>query len=157
MTWWRKKKEELPPEAQDDSPTEIPEANQVPEALRAPTYEPKRKFRWILEVDGLKPFYVKSCSGFIFPAGSTLKVQFYEAVDEPVSESLLKWAEAKEARPASLKFLDPVGEVVQEWVFHDFRLNVSSFDELDYADSDPVTISCNFIYSSVALRIDFEQ
>lgn len=136
---------------------EIKEVNKVPEELREPVYEPKRKFRWILAIEGLPCHFVKRCDGFLFPGGSTLKVQYYEAVNNPVSEELLRWNETKETRPASLKFLGPVGEVLQEWVFKDFRLNVSSFDDLDYSKSDPVSVSCSFIYASVALKVSFEQ
>jgi hypothetical protein len=154
---------------------EILEINQ----MLANNYEPKRKFEWYLEIDGLDAFVAKS---FARPnkeheditidyinekrhlAGKRewqmLTLELNDPIEPSAAQKVMSWLRlvhddatgrmgysAVYKKDISLKMLDPHGAVVEKWNLQGVWPKTTNFNELDYSDSEAVTIT-------IELRID---
>jgi len=122
--------------------------------LLADSYDPKRQFRWILKVDGLPSFAVKSTRRPALSRSSSdqLRAKFFDPVVPSTSESFWKWWKSREKKNASLSLLDPVGIVMEEWKYVGLDLVYVDFGELDYSKADPVEIYFCANYESVEMQ-----
>ena len=121
--------------------------------LSAAWYEPKRKFRWILNIDGLPPFVVcKTNRPWLGPnSAKQLFVQVYDPIEPSSAKVFWQWSKERKLRNAALQLLDPVGAIVEEWKYAGLSLSCVDLGELDYTSPDPVKISFWADYKSAEL------
>jgi hypothetical protein len=113
-------------------------------------YEPKRMFRWILKIDGLDSFTVKS-SERPNSVNKVFQVELYDPIKPSASHKVWKWQNSKELKTAYLEILDPVGLIVESWQFKDVKIQQAFYGMLDYSSSEPCIITLILEYSSVDL------
>lgn len=142
--------------------------------LLANTYEPKRKFRWILQIDGVDAFVMKTAArpqqtfeetviDYIntkrYVAGKAawnpITITMHDPIAPSAAQKVMNWVrlcyESQTGRMGyavqykkdiSLKVLDPVGAVVEQWDLKGTWVQDSNYGELDYASSDNLEIQC---------------
>ena len=126
-------------------------------------YEPKREFRWTLELDGIDSYLLKDCQrpDFWFDNDNTLNVSpmqahFYDPIAPSAAQQFSEWIKAQSndvlhKREGTLKLLDAVGIVIEEWKLSGMQLQQVQFGNLDYASSEPLTIFVVFTMQSAEL------
>ena len=121
--------------------------------LLADSYEPKRKFRWILNIDGLAPFVAcKAHRPWLGPTSSKqMNAEVYDPIEPSSAKVFWEWSKSKKLRNATLQLLDPVGIIVEEWKYTGLALCAVDLGELDYSSPDPVKISFWADYKSAEL------
>jgi hypothetical protein len=115
-------------------------------------YEPKRKFRWTLNIDGLPPYVV--CKAHRPCLGTSIKqlsVVVYDPIEPSSAKVFWQWSKERKLRNATLQLLDPVGTIIEEWKYVGLSLACVDLGELDYASPDPVKITLWADYKSVEL------
>ncbi len=136
-------------EKKDDnsSITEVHYMNQVRylanDDLRAQSYEPKRAFRWIFDVDGLDQFvlYTIQAPRWTKQHGWTdFYVSMYDPVVPSASQKVYHWISSGTKRHATLVCLDPVGTIVEKWAYEGLEIMSARFGDLDYSKPDPKII-----------------
>ena len=120
--------------------------------------EPKRKFRWVLQFEGIPSFAVKRTERPTVYRGSDgsvsygpLQVVVYDPMVPSVSETVWDWFQSGEKRDGMITLLTPNGEVLERWRFKELNMTYIKLGELDYSSSDPVEIEMQFYYSFVEL------
>jgi len=113
-------------------------------------YEPKRKFRWLFEIDGIDSFTIKNAER-PNSVHNLFQVQLYDPVSPSACHKIRDWEKSKEARKATLKMLDPFGDVVERWDYEGVEIEAVYYGTLDYSDSEPCIITLTLKYSSVEL------
>jgi hypothetical protein len=106
-------------------------------ALLPNKFEPLRNDRWVLMIDGIDAFLVKTVQAPIINTSSTqreLIVALYNEVGGDQNVRLKAWVEMPISKPGELKFLDPVGKVVELWKFR-AKPERMWFDKFDYSDT----------------------
>ena len=113
-------------------------------------FEPKRKYRWIFQIEGIDAFLMKTAQRPTF--------QFEEMKSSP---EVMEWVRTHfesvsgrggyadfYKRDCQLKLLDPVGTVVELWDMKGCMIKNANFQDLDYTDgTTPMAID-------LQLRID---
>jgi hypothetical protein len=136
-----------------DPPKRLPPSSSTDPAI---TYEPKRKFRWVLEVDGVDSFTLKKAQrpNLIHgeaPAGS-LCLELYDPIEPSASKKIWRWwRERKSPKEISIRLLDPVGVVIEKWAFYNVTLEQADLGSLDYSLPDPCDITLYLKYEDVDL------
>lgn len=152
--------------------------------MLANDYEPKRKFRWILEIDGIDAFTARTASrpkhafeetivDFIntkqyFAGKNTweaIPIELVDPISPSASQKVMQWLrlihdtptgrmgyKSMYAKNFSLKLLGPVGDVVEKWNFINGWPNNPDFGELDYKDSEVVTVKFNLRFDEARLE-----
>lgn len=108
-------------------------------------YDLHRKNRWIFEIVGdstIAPFLMKSVAmdGFRFGNKTKLVLKLMPTLQTPVMGHLVQWMKDAKHKQANLKFLDPVGTVVDMWTFQVVPEAIIP-DALDYDDGAPFEIT----------------
>lgn len=136
-------------------------------------FEPKRKFRWILSIDGIDAFTLKTASrptmttdsvemGFInntrYVAGKTkpgtTSITLYDSINPSAAQKVMEWVklhyDGATGRAAyqqyykkdiTLKVLDPIGAVIEQWSGYGAFITETNFGDLDYTAGDPLEIA----------------
>jgi hypothetical protein len=109
------------------------------EKLLPDKFEPLRVNRWIMMLEGVDAFLVKTVEPPVIEPGTsssqTLEIALYNVVGGDQNERLKAWLELPTSKDGELKFLDPVGTVVERWTFRARPLKMW-FDKLDYASAN---------------------
>jgi hypothetical protein len=149
------------------------------QSLLGQSFEPKRKFRWILSIDGIDAFTCKSTArptyttepvemGFVnmtrYVAGKTkvgtTSLTLYDPIDPSGSQKVMEWvrlhfdpATGRAAyqnfykKDITLKMLDPVGAVVEQWTGYGGFITEANFGDLDYLAGEvaeiAITVQCD--------------
>lgn len=119
-------------------------------------FEPKRNFRWFLEIDEIDAFLMKKAEmpKFYRREGhfkvENFRFEMYNPIAPSGSQQVMKWIKSKESRTGILKLLDHLGRVVEKWELTELELVSVDFGSLDYADSSNLTIfvecSCKQVF-----------
>lgn len=127
--------------------------------LLADTFEPKRKFRWILEFNEIDSYLVQTAERPKYVDGKptgVITVSLYDPVIPNGAWAVMKWIEkglkeTVEKDNLVIKLLDPVGVVIETWIYKNVKLHAVDFGNLDYSDSSPVVTTCKLKYEDVEL------
>lgn len=143
-------------------------------------FEPLRKFRWIISINGIDAFTAKSATrpqvtfgetviDYInqrrYVAGKATWAPMNLVLNDPItpsaSQKVMEWVRlcwenisgrmgyaTFYYKDITLKMLDPVGAVVQQWTLKDAWIQDANFNDLDYSSDD---------LSDIALVIRFNQ
>lgn len=135
-----------------------PKQKKVETESVASIFRPKRRNRWVFRFDPLDAFLVSSIQLPIVGDFSQLQeffVNFHNVEGIPTNEilnGLVNLDDSESARPATFKFIDAVGNVVEEWEFENVRVQSFGLDFLSYSDADPVNTMVKFSYEHVVIR-----
>src|SRR5271168_3210301 len=83
-------------------------------------FEPLRNNRWIMMLEGVDAFLVKTVEPPVIEPMSnrhTLTIALYNTIGGDQNTRLKAWLDSPSTRDGNLKFLDPVGNVVERWEF----------------------------------------
>jgi|SRR5579863_514998 len=109
------------------------------EKLIPKAFEPLRVNRWVMMLEGVDAFLVKTVEPPVIEPGTgnqtQLEIELYNVVGGDQNERLKAWLELPTQKDGELKFLDPVGTVVERWTFRAKPLKMW-FDKLDYASAN---------------------
>ncbi len=140
-------------------PTEIHYINQTryleAKDLEMPTYEPKRNFRWIFNVDNLDSFvlYTIEMPKWVGPFGwQPFKISMYDPIVPSATQKVYDWIQKKDKRNATLVLLDPVGTVVEKWNYEGLLPDYVDFGKLDYSNKKAKIITVQFSLTDVILE-----
>src|SRR5579885_322472 len=124
------------------------------EKLLHAKFEPFRVNRWVMMLEGVDAFLVKTVEGPIIEPGTsvqTMTLALYNVVGSDQNERLKAWTELPTLKDGELKFLDPVGCVVELWRFRAKPLKMW-FDKLDYASADLLATYVQFELNSFDIK-----
>lgn len=118
--------------------------------------EPKRKFRWVVQIEGIPSFVVKRAQRPTAYRGTDGAVSYgplhivaYDPISPSVSETVWDWFSTGEKRDGMITLLNPKGEVLERWRFKELNMTYLNLGDLDYSSSDPIEIEMQFYYSYV--------
>ena len=119
-------------------------------------YEPKRKFRWLFKFDDdtIPQFVLKRTqrpSVGVEQGKGTTWLSIYDPVVPSSSHKVYEWLQDPQPKDASLKLLDPVGCVIEEWQYKGLRPRRADFGNIDYSDGEACDIFIDLSYDSVKL------
>lgn len=128
------------------------------ESMLGRKFEPKRKCRWIIKVDGLDPFLAKRAQrpqAYVDDgktAYSPITIELYDPIAPSATQMAWEWLDKKDRRDITLQMLDPVGTIVEEWHIPDASLDAVDFGELDYASAEPATVKLTLTFDKCELK-----
>ena len=108
------------------------------EKLLPAKFEPFRVNRWVMMLEGVDAYLVKTVEGPIIEPGVSSRMvtlALHNMVGSDQNERLKKWIELPTLKEGELKFLDPVGCVIERWTFQ-AKPKKMWFDKLDYASAN---------------------
>lgn len=146
------------------------------------SYEPMRKFRWIMAINGIDAFTAKSATRPQLTFGETvidyinqkrfisgkgtwapLNLTLYDPILPSASQKVMEWIRlnwenvtgrmgyaAFYQKDITLKLLDGVGAVTQQWTLQRTWIQDANWGDLDYSSDDLVDIA-------LVLRFDQAQ
>lgn len=146
-------------------------------------YEPLRQFRFILSIDGIDAFTVKSASRPQLTFGETvidyinqkryiagkgtwapITVELYDPIVPSAAQKVYNWIRltwentvgrmgyaSMYYKDITLKLLDPVGAVAQQWDLQGTWISDCNAGPLDYATDDPVTLVLTLRFNQAVL------
>ena len=111
--------------------------------------EPRRQFKFLLDVEGLPPYLVKNVE---FTAYGMI-VSFYEQEDNTVALALSGWLadqyedknKSPVGRKVKLSLLNQKSEVDISWTSDLIDLSSFHYERLDYASTDAVVIKATLL------------
>lgn len=133
---------------------------QIPNNMMVPTaFEPLHQRRFIVEFDGIDAFLVKKIDlpklvmgGGVLTSGLPAKLHLYctanPATDEQVRDAMIKQGHGN-LKDCILKFLDPVGTVVQTWTFVETKIHNIQFSPPNYDSSDLMECAVSFRFKGI--------
>jgi len=104
-------------------------------------FEPLRVNRWVMMLEGVDAYLVKTVEPPVIESNSSTKILvlgLFNVASGDQNERLKAWLDAPLSKDGELKFLDPVGTVVELWKFR-VRPQKMWFDKLDYNSSGLLT------------------
>lgn len=129
-------------------------------------FEPKVNRRFILQMDGIDSFLVKSVhtpplisskEGKLVPKNfHFLRIFLYCPIVPSVEQMLLKVLQKQNnlgLEPVELKYLDPVGTVVAKWKFDGTKIEEVKFSNPDYSNGE--LMECELLVSFNSLDVVF--
>jgi hypothetical protein len=126
--------------------------------FKAPLFEPKRKFRWALRIDGVPEFAVCSASRpYAWAAKSAgvecdrMRVTVYDPVVPNLTNELWVWLNTHSKKNGILTVFDHTGKELDVWKYTGLKLSTVDFGSLDYSDSEPLKIYLEVEFDSVDL------
>jgi hypothetical protein len=152
--------------------------------LLANSFEPLRQFRFILSIDGIDAFTVKSSSRPQLTFGETvidyinqkrylagkgtwapMTLSLYDPIVPSASVKVLEWTRrcwenitgrmgysAMYKKEITLKLLDGIGAVVQQWTLQGAWVQDFNGNALDYSVDDPCQIDLTIRYDQAVLE-----
>ena len=136
----------------------------IPVDQMLPTrFEPKRRFRWILSVEGLDNFLLKRCERPLLERTwygkwkpGPMSIVMHDPIAPSGSQQVMEWVMANDRRNACLILLDPIGTAIEKWQLLDIKLMAVDFGTLDYSpakDSEDINeVTIDWINSRRYLR-----
>lgn len=123
-------------------------------------FEPKRVFRWIMEIDGIDSFLLKSAMRPTITVRrwprknkvDDIRVVIYDPVSPSGAGRVMEWLGDPSPRTAEIKLLDPAGVVVEHWHLEGVKPLRADFGALDYAALDACTITMDMRCSIFELK-----
>lgn len=125
------------------------------------SYDPKKKFRWILIIPGLHSFVLKSCTRPIVYKSSwkykelntagSLQIETYDPIAPSAAQQFWTLLKNEKCFDFTLQLLDGLGNEVERWEFKQGDLTQVNFGDLDYSKRESVVIQANIQYQSVEL------
>jgi hypothetical protein len=104
-------------------------------------FRPQRRNRWVLAIEGLDTFLVKSAQlPMLWAAAdrqSFLTAQFYEIEGQSIYSQFQEWCQEKKSRQAVFKFINAAGSATEVWTMTVKPLHATP-QFLDYGDPSPV-------------------
>lgn len=98
------------------------------------------------------------------PTWNPIAVTLYDPIAPSAAQKVMEWVRLSfesvtgrmgyfqfYAKDLNLKMLDPVGAVVEDWLIQQAWIQEFNFGELDYAISDPVSISLTLRFNQAIL------
>lgn len=124
-------------------------------------FEPKTSNRWIVEFPksaNILIYYAKSFERPTFPfrVGDIFSVTLLDPILETsLTEELLNFIEKNNTVgfDVKLKLLDPLGNVVEKWIFKQCKIEDISWSKLEYKNCVPLEIELNISFSSVKIKM----
>ena len=139
---------------------ELLEANKV---FYTP-YEPKLKNRFIMEIDGIPAFTIKTMqrpqitfdevvlehmnvTRYVKGKGrwQTLQITLYDPIVPSASQDVYK-------KNINFQVLGPVGDIIEKWTLYGTYISDAAFGDLDFSDSNPVEITLTLRYDYAILE-----
>ena len=133
---------------------------QVPVQQMLPNkFEPRQNHRFLVEFDGIDCFLVKKLDlpkmrmgGGILTSGLPAKLHLHcpanPATEEQVRDAMLKQGQNC-LKDCVLKFLNPVGTVVQVWTFLDTKIQTVEFTPPCYDSNDLMECVVSFKFKGI--------
>lgn len=135
-------------------------------------YEPKRQFRWLLEIDGIDAFTAKTSQRpkkehemitidwinekrFLAGKGEwqEITIELIDPIAPSQAEKVLEWLRLVHddetgrmgyatlyKKDFSLKILDPVGNVIEQWTAKGAWPKSADWGDLDYKENEVLTV-----------------
>ena len=128
------------------------------ESMLGRKFEPKRRCRWIVKIDGIDPFLAMKASRprvLVTGAQKTycwMNVELYDPIAPTGAGMIWEWLQQNEPREVKLQVLDPVGTIVEEWQISNATIAEADFGELSYASAEPATIKVALSYEKCELK-----
>lgn len=110
------------------------------------SYEPKRENLWVLFLEGMDHFFVKSADRPKFHRRQdewlvdNMEFEFYDPIAPSGSHQIYEWIKTENKRKAKLVMLDPIGSIVEEWDFKGLELIFVDYGNLNYSNKGAATI-----------------
>ncbi len=152
--------------------------------MLADTFEPLRKFRWIISINGIDAFLAHSATRPHLTFGQTvidyinqrrtiagkgtwdtISLSLYDPIVPSASQKVMEWIRLvwenttgrmgyaqMYKKDISLKLLDPVGQVAQQWTLQGAWIQDSNWGDLDYSSDDLVTIDLVLQFDQAVLE-----
>lgn len=124
-------------------------------------FEPKRRFRWYLEIEGIDSFLLKQADRPCFRRGNApsnltftqwhvqnMRFELYDSIAPSGAQQVWEWMHDEEVckektnteytgRDATLSLLDPVGTIIEKWSLVGMKIQTADFGPLSYSTSPP--------------------
>lgn len=133
---------------------------QVPVQQMLPNkFEPRQNWRFLVDFDGIDAFLVKKLDlpkmrmgGGVLTSGLPAKLHLHcpanPATEEQVRDAMVKQGHNR-LNDCILKFLDPVGTVVQTWTFLDTKIENVEFSPPDYNSNELMQCTVSFKFKGI--------
>ena len=149
-----------------------------PSEIMFTPFEPKTKNRFIMYVEGVPAFMIKTANrpqiqfeeivlDHIKGKGAwqPIDVTLYDPVVPSAAQAVMEWVRLSHEsvtgrdgysdfykKDVTFNMLGPVGDVVEEWILKGTYIETANFGELDYASSDPAEITLTLKYDYAILQ-----
>lgn len=126
------------------------------------TFEPMRRNRWLLEIEGIPSYYIRAVEGPNFKLNKflffnsysieNLKIEIMDTIADSSSEKLYNLFHSNKHINLTLKMLDPTGVVIQKWELKGCELIKLNLGDLTYDDDGIRCCVATFKPKSVKLN-----
>lgn len=120
-------------------------------------FEPKLNNRFIVYMDGIPPYLIfKAYRPFVTTQEakyvySDLVLEVYDPIVPSTSQILTDFQRQGKTTfdKIEMHILGPIGDIVEQWSFHNCTLKTIQYSELDWSNSHPITITLRFSFENV--------
>lgn len=115
---------------------------------RFESFVPKKTHQWILHIDGIEPYYLKSAQRPTIEYCDSMGINYqemefviYDSEKSSCTRKIYDWIQgAPSTKKAQLVLIDNLGSVVEQWNM-ELLLNYVEFGTLDYSKDSNIEIT----------------